>query len=85
MLQFHQKLPMLQSSHPNRSDLVSLIIFDIYLIYMLIFIAASTPHLHTKEPATDWHPPDFREFVPGQFGGPMVCAPFISLILICRP
>ncbi|KAH4014028.1 PAN2-PAN3 deadenylation complex subunit PAN3 [Parastagonospora nodorum] len=34
--------------------------------------AVSTPNLHNKEPALDWHAPDFQEFVPETFGGPMV-------------
>jgi hypothetical protein len=46
---------------------------------MLITLAASTPNLHNKEPAIDWHAQEFPEFVPETFGGPMVCAPhFVS-------
>jgi len=41
---------------------------------MLIIAAVSTPSLHNKEPALDWHASDYREFVPAEtFGGPMVC------------
>ncbi|OAL05143.1 PAB-dependent poly(A)-specific ribonuclease subunit PAN3 [Phaeosphaeriaceae sp. SRC1lsM3a] len=32
----------------------------------------STPNLHNKEPAIDWHAPEFQEFVPESFGGSMV-------------
>jgi len=39
---------------------------------MLISLAVSTPHLHTKEPAIDWHAQDFQEFVPQSFEGQMV-------------
>jgi PAB-dependent poly(A)-specific ribonuclease subunit 3 len=41
---------------------------------MLMTPAASTPNLHNKEPAIDWHAQEFPEFVPETFGGPMVCA-----------
>ncbi|KAF2799597.1 PAB-dependent poly(A)-specific ribonuclease subunit PAN3 [Melanomma pulvis-pyrius CBS 109.77] len=34
--------------------------------------AVSTPSLHTKEPATEWHPQEFQEFVPQTFEGQMV-------------
>ncbi|KAL1800979.1 hypothetical protein ACET3X_001321 [Alternaria dauci] len=29
----------------------------------------TTPHMHTKEPAIDWHSQDFQEFVPQSFEG----------------
>ncbi|PSN74838.1 PAB-dependent poly(A)-specific ribonuclease subunit PAN3 [Corynespora cassiicola Philippines] len=32
----------------------------------------STPSLHTKEPAIEWHPQEFQEFVPQGFEGQMV-------------
>jgi PAB-dependent poly(A)-specific ribonuclease subunit 3 len=38
-------------------------------LYMLISSAATTPHMHTKEPAIDWHSQDFQEFVPQSFEG----------------
>jgi hypothetical protein len=38
---------------------------------MLTVPAVSTPSLHNKEPILDWAP-DFQEFVPETFGGPMV-------------
>ncbi|KAF2194855.1 PABP-dependent poly(A) nuclease 3 [Zopfia rhizophila CBS 207.26] len=33
---------------------------------------ASTPSLHTKEPALEWHPQEFQEFVPQTFESQMV-------------
>ncbi|KAF2849111.1 PAB-dependent poly(A)-specific ribonuclease subunit PAN3 [Plenodomus tracheiphilus IPT5] len=33
--------------------------------------AVSTPHMHTKEPAIEWHAQDFQEFVPQSFEGQM--------------
>ncbi|KAF2197786.1 PAB-dependent poly(A)-specific ribonuclease subunit PAN3 [Delitschia confertaspora ATCC 74209] len=33
---------------------------------------ASTPSLHTKEPALDWHQQEFQEFIPQTFDGQMV-------------
>jgi len=33
--------------------------------------AVSTPHMHTKEPAIEWHGHDFQEFVPQSFEGQM--------------
>jgi PAB-dependent poly(A)-specific ribonuclease subunit 3 len=50
-------------------------IVNVNRVCVLIYSAASTPNLHNKEPAIDWHAPDFQEFVPETFGGPMVCAP----------
>ena len=34
---------------------------------MLITSAVTTPHMHAKEPAIDWHTQDFQEFVPQSF------------------
>jgi hypothetical protein len=34
---------------------------------MLITSVVTTPHMHAKEPATDWHSQDFQEFVPQSF------------------
>lgn len=54
---------------------------------MLIASAVSTPNLHNKEPAIDWHAPDFQEFVPESFGGPMVStrSPFSAIIRLMSP
>ncbi|KNG45647.1 pab-dependent poly -specific ribonuclease subunit pan3 [Stemphylium lycopersici] len=35
----------------------------------------TTPHMHTKEPAIDWHSQDFQEFVPQSFEGQQMVDP----------
>jgi hypothetical protein len=82
---------MLLSLLPNHNVLVS---FPSFVksteVCMLIYPAASTPNLHTKEPAPTWHAPEFPEFVPETFGGPMVrlatffVVPYTSLALAAR-
>lgn len=65
---------MLLSSHRNRNDPVSLLEWQLLpRVCVLILSAVSTPNLHNKEPAIEWHAPEFQEFVPETFGGPMVC------------
>jgi hypothetical protein len=47
---------------------------------MLIISAVTTPRVHAKEPAIDWHSQDFQEFVPQSFDGQqMVRGAFIIL------
>jgi PAB-dependent poly(A)-specific ribonuclease subunit 3 len=44
---------------------------------MLIISAVTTPHMHAKEPAIDWHSQDFQEFVPQSFEGQQMVRDFI--------
>lgn len=72
---------MLPSSHPNRNALVSLeTIASCAVVPMLIMSAVTTPRVHAKEPAIDWHSQDFQEFVPQSFEGQqMVRGAFVTL------
>jgi hypothetical protein len=72
------------SSRPSRNGLVSTCLDIVASRCMLIFSAVSTPNLHNKEPAFDWHAPELQEFVPETFGGPMVrTLRSFSFSLIC--
>lgn len=63
------------SSLPSRNAPVSSERLSFAPVYcMLISSAVSTPQLHNKEPAVDWHAQDFQEFVPQTFESQMVCA-----------
>lgn len=73
---------MLPSSPPSRNAPVSLDSAVAPAAFMLIHSAVSTPHLHTKEPAIEWHAQDFQEFVPQSFEGQMVRGHFHSFQLV---